>query len=160
MLHRGLRSCLAVALLAAPLAAQSWLQGPFRNYHAGAVLRTLAGDVSGDGLEDLVLLFGTQLPHLVPGGIGGDFGPATPIASAPWVSVRAALGDLDGDGLADLALLHADQLQLVVLRAVGGGAWASAFSTVLPDQATGLELLDVDGDGARDIVAGRRGDAL
>lgn len=157
MSNRGFRSVLVLSVLAAPLAAQSWLRGPFHVSPGGAIEVTLAGDVSGDGLQDLVFLFDGQLPQLALAAPGEPPGVSAPIAAAPWIPARGALGDLDGDGLQDLVLLHPDQTRLVVLRAVGGGNFSNDLAQILPNQATGLALLDVDSDGRLDIILAQRG---
>jgi hypothetical protein len=78
----------------------------FANGRISGVLPTLAGDLNGDGLRDLV--WGESLEQLSirlgeRGPQGPRFGPRVARQTIPG-GERALVRDLDGDGLADLVL--------------------------------------------------------
>lgn len=145
---------------------------------AGFARRVTAGDVNGDGLDD-IFLSGSGANAGVLGWSGRGFGPTTlPMfvlrvtggLQADFGASVAVVGDLDGDGFGDLVVgapcdsvagcAGAARGRLFVYY--GGPSWAaSGPSPVLldgpPDGRLGLSLAaagDVNDDGYADFVAG------
>ena len=123
------------------------------------------GDLSGDGLDDLVItnsmyrgvgLNAHSVVRLLNQG-NGTLGPFQ-ILLDPF-GADLAIGDMDGDGDRDVVTLATsltgpDMDDVALLRNLGGGAFAAAVrfpSGVGPDSAGLVELADVDGDGDRDV---------
>ena len=95
----------------------------FSNGRISGVIPTLAGDLNGDGLRDLV--WGESLDRLSVrigehGPSGPRFGPRVARQSIPG-GERALIADLDGDGLDDIILYDTTDLsgQLHVLENLG-----------------------------------------
>lgn len=126
------------------------------------------GDVSGDGVDDLLLcswyldqaelflgpLEGWHAPDVDIGIDGGMFGWAKGVD-------RPDL-DLDGDGYADLVVVSEDDLGAFVLPGpiAPGASLDDAMAVVLPDQPEICDYDggDVDGDGVDDLVLGDVGE--
>jgi hypothetical protein len=150
------------------------LAGPASPFAAGAALRLLAADATGDGVDELFVAERTPDPadaaratlRLHRLGAAGS----APVLLAEQASVgadaRALLADLTGDGIADLltAWREADGT-LTGSVAVGGGA-EPAVPFALGTASTPGALLwpvpvtyslvadDLDGDGAAELTAG------
>lgn len=102
-----------------------------------------AGDVDGDGHDDLVIAGDTLTVERNLG--GGKFAPSTlPTSGAPD---HVALGDVDGDGRTDVvSLASADRA--VDLQLAGGLVTLDDVGVSPNDLAVG----DLDGDGTDEIV--------
>jgi hypothetical protein len=135
----------------------------------GAVLDVVAGDVTGDGLADMVVLvangqLGRRLLVLRSSGSG----LRTPQLWARWQEARSTdgrrllLADFDGDGLADAGVFSAagklggvPRARLAVRRALAGGSfgeaqgwWLGAYDPAVNSALAG----DVTGDGRADLI--------
>ena len=123
----------------------------------------LAGDVTGDGLPDVI----TSLRELSgnPGSGfllyrnlgGGAFAPAlqTGTASIPWAG--AALSDWNGDGVAELvavALGGASSSGTLRRWTWQNGAFAASAPYETPAYFDEVALGDIDGDGLQDTIYG------
>jgi hypothetical protein len=112
-----------------------------------------AGDIDGDGLNDVVTAFasgaivqifknnGTGIMSLIQSYFTGTAGRSI------------ALGDLNGDGLLDIA--SAGREGVFVKFNTGGGTFNGPL-TVFPagGQVRSVAIHDMNGDGARDVVVG------
>lgn len=120
------------------------------------------GDVTGDGLDDVVVVGGGAHPFYRSNVLvysqragGGFSGPAIHSFRADSIYGASAisLADLDADGDLDMVVSHYFPLGtfwLALMRNDGG-----QFTTTnieIPFQATGIDFMDVDEDGALDII--------
>ena len=152
--------------------ADRWLQGQDEDDDAGEVLAP-AGDVDGDGLDDLLVGApgrGAGGVYVVLGGGSGvmDLGDAWAVFAGEDDGDRAgsALGaaDLDSDGGVDLAVGatgSSDDGRIYLVMAPASGAWslAEAGVTVAGDGAVGVGGAlavggDADGDGLLELAVG------
>jgi PKD repeat protein len=114
------------------------------------------GDVTGDGLVDLVTRHGAGgAVGLVAGELGAAFG--APALTALAATPRALdLGDLDGDGTLEVVVVLGDELHVFA---------ASGDATLVPTSSVAtvggpivdLDLGDLDEDGALDAILAQRG---
>ncbi|MEM9802838.1 MAG: VCBS repeat-containing protein, partial [Planctomycetota bacterium] len=117
-----------------------------------------AGDVDGDGREDLYVAMPSGLPNLLlvqqPDGTVRDIAAAAGVA---WLDDTngVMLVDVDADGRLDVvsALGHVIAIQL----ADGEGSFRVAGLAVAPDEAPfyGISAADIDADGDLDLFGAR-----
>jgi len=125
------------------------------------------GDVTGDGVDDLIFnrtgTSGNQTVIAVGDGNGG-FSLSSTLdgsSSVTWTNYRFRVGDVDGDGATELMWIEpgAQNLTMVVANWSGGGLAMQApqVKTGAAGWNTGYEptLADVDGDGADDLIMNR-----
>lgn len=120
-------------------------------------------DVSGDGLNDVVVMSGQtygvpQLSVLTQSSSGTLNTPQT--YTLPVSNTNAngmGVGDVNGDGLNDVVLSFGDTSpapQLAVYLQNSSGTLTLQTSTIaVQERPTSLAVLDVNGDGLNDIVA-------
>ncbi len=117
-----------------------------------ALARGVAGDVSGDGIDDLIIadagMGGVHVLQSV-----GDGMSFTPLFSQTGAGASdAVLGDFDGDGVAaDIAVANAVDGTVSVLVRVGP-AYTNAGTLIAGAGPSGLAAADISGDGIDDIV--------
>jgi hypothetical protein len=112
--------------------------------------RVAIGDVTGDGIPDVVLSDATGVLSIFPGLGSGGLG-ARVDRSVGVYAYLLALQDYDGDGRMDM--VWADQGWFALLS--GAGATPPSITAKLPcvSNLTDLAMADVDGDGHPDMVA-------
>ncbi|MGY1530193.1 FG-GAP repeat domain-containing protein [Luteimonas sp. A649] len=120
------------------------------------------GDVTGDGLDDVLALGGGQSHFrnrvILYAQIANGFAPPVAIDYHPEptdyyaAGKGLALADLDGDGDLDILVPYGDypSSELAVLRNDGGAFTVDAFSTT--EVLREMRFTDVNGDGHLDLV--------
>ncbi len=124
---------------------------------AGGVV--VLGDVTGDGIPDIVAVAAQDTVSTMPGNGNGSFGNAvnTPVQ---WLDMSgAALADLNGDGKADLVIGGSPEAVgdggIGVLFSNGDGTFPQPVFYKVNDGALGNAVVgDFNGDGIPDVAAG------
>lgn len=125
----------------------------------GTSVRTAVGELSGDGVADIVVAMGPGggLVRLYDGQTIGEIASGFPFGGDFAGGVSLATGDVNGDGRVDI----------IVAQASGGGtlrvfsgtdiALLQSVTPFGPSYGGGLNVAagDVDGDGRSDIVVGQ-----
>ncbi|QPF72251.1 toxin [Roseateles sp. DAIF2] len=133
-------------------------QGP-RVVFANAEETILMGDMSGDGLTDIVRIRNGEVCYWPNLGYG-CFGARVSMDNAPWFASqeefdarRLRLADVDGSGPSDLIYLAADAARLWVNES-GNGWSAATLLTALPpiDNVGSVTAIDVLGNGTTALV--------
>ena len=117
------------------------------------------GDVTGDGINDLVacLAFNASMciaPGLAGGGVGEQF-----LLDSTGLPLRPFIGDFDGNSRNDVFALSGggNRVNLWLGRDSGRLAGARSFASGLPS-ASWLEGADFDGDGDYEVITGSNAD--
>jgi RHS repeat-associated protein len=119
--------------------------------------RVRLADMSGDGLQDIVLVHDGNVEYWPNLGYG-DWGPRVSMEHAPrfaydWDPGRILLADVDGDGLADLLYVEDRKVTLWINR--GGGAWSDpiAITGTPPVSSTdSIRAVDLLGAGVAGVL--------
>ncbi len=108
------------------------------------------GDLSGDGMDDLVAIDSDGLAVLIAHG-DGTLEAQRRVDSGSVIAV--AVADLNGDRIKDLAALRTDDAFLHIFPGRGDGNFGAPFS--VPFVINGGDLLarDLNGDGQPDLAA-------
>jgi len=119
-----------------------------------------AGDVTGDGVVDLVL--SSQVPAQItvlagaptPGGITFAVAQTFAVSADPYGLV---VGDLDGDFALDVAFVTRSGEELGVALSDGLGSLADPIMIPLAGSPQGMALADLDGDHDHDLAVALNG---
>lgn len=115
-----------------------------------------AGDINGDGLDDLVVTAGGNAPtaYLNVFLQGADGLAPTPVKAAFHLPSAVAIGDINHDGRDDVVAIHDAWRTLSVYTQAGDGTLAPYMSADIPYSSryrpNALALADFDGDGGLD----------
>ena len=156
LLCRSLAPLLVALAAAAPAAAQI----PALDFHEIVVPDAMvtscafpqAGDLNGDGLEDIYWIESPFSSRALAGDglggftlLGGGVLPGAPFA------YHATDGDMNGDGLDDLVAIDIGQ-GTFVYRSLGTGSFALTDSESTPDDPNWTMTADLDRDGDLDVA--------
>ena len=108
------------------------------------------GDVTGDGLADVVVGLDRSGIQVFPGTANGNLGNPTFVASAD--STRVAVGDFDGDASADVAGIGWGSNTVTTFAGGASGLVATGTYAARHGGYDDLEIGDVTGDGRDDLV--------
>ncbi|MBO9620399.1 MAG: VCBS repeat-containing protein [Niabella sp.] len=126
-----------------------------------------AGDVDGDGIDELVVLRSSPTTDLLVYDIPANFsGTATLKTSLKvgsglndWKGL--AVADFNGDGKADIAVLKGSVSQIIIYQVSGStlslGAYQNLSTDTTANQWSGIAGGDLDGDGKAELLAVRYG---
>jgi hypothetical protein len=118
-----------------------------------------AGDFTGDGIADLMAIWGDGTLHLYPGKGNGqvDDGRAVPVGGSTWITVtQLTAGDFTGDGIADLMAVWGDGTLHVYTGKGDGTVNTHVPVTLGGDTWRAIKHLtagDYNRDGLADLVA-------
>lgn len=115
------------------------------------------GDMTGDGLQDLVFVRDGLVIYFPSNG-NGDFGEAVTMSNAPFnlgpLDVQLQLGDLNRDGLDDLILVGNRTVRYWLN--LGNHRFSTpinlAGTPAYSQNNTAVRLADLDGDGATELL--------
>ncbi|MGL5863726.1 MAG: SpvB/TcaC N-terminal domain-containing protein, partial [Phycicoccus sp.] len=119
--------------------------------------RVRLGDMSGDGLQDIVLVHDGRVEYWPSLG-RGDFAPRRSMQDSPRFPVgydprRILLGDVDGDGIADLVYVDDDSVTLWLNQS--GQGWSAPVEIKgtprVSDMST-MRLVDLHGHGLSGLL--------
>ncbi len=114
--------------------------------------RFVSGDMSGDGISDLLIIDyeGDSVSIMLNAGDGALLSPENyGVGDEP---VAAALGDLDGDGDTDIAVAHQSTDNLGILFNNGDGTFGVPQYFTTTNWTSDVALGDLDSDGDLDVV--------
>jgi hypothetical protein len=122
----------------------------------GRLSSVAVGDVTGDGLPDVVVTSADFDSVLVVPGVAGGLGAPVRYPSL-YAPGALTLADVDGDGRLDVVVVHAAS-GVVALYPSSPAGLGAAQVMVDTGEPTAVALADMDGDGAMDaVVAGADG---
>lgn len=108
------------------------------------------GDVTGDGIADLVVAAGDGV-RVLPGPATPAFAPAFQL-SGTTVPLRLGLGDFNRDGRLDVAAANFVSYDVSVALGLGGNAFTQPRLHPVSALPTAMALADVNGDRVLDIA--------
>jgi hypothetical protein len=112
-----------------------------------------AGDVTADGLPDLVVAEDAGVPPLLlPGRGGGNFGAPVPLPRATWTH-GIAVADMNRDGALDVITANNSSPNLTVFLNRGGGRF-DVSASLRGTEAAAVAVADLNGDSRLDVLLG------
>ncbi|MCK5940939.1 MAG: VCBS repeat-containing protein, partial [Planctomycetes bacterium] len=118
------------------------------------------GDVTGDGLNDLVGCLAFRATVAVVPGLPGGLVDEPIVLDSTGMPLRPFIGDFDRNGRNDVFALSGlgNRVNLWLARDSGTLAGARSYSSTLPT-ASWMEGADFDGDGDFEVVTGSNNDS-
>lgn len=126
--------------------------------------RVRLADLTGDGLQDVVLVYDGSVEYWPSLG-RGDWGPRVSMANSPrfpfgYDPKRVLVGDVDGDGLADVVYVDDRRVSLWINQ--GGERWSDLIEirgTPRVSDGDAVRLVDLLGTGVAGLLWSRNADA-
>jgi hypothetical protein len=123
------------------------------------------GDVTGDGIGDVVATYGGNSPNgrmaVFPGSPSGLGAPA--VRTSYDIPSAVEVGDLDADGKADVVVAHSGWPAVGEYAGTTGGGLSGEVLSTVPGASygpQGLAIGDLTGDGRPDIALADANDGL
>jgi hypothetical protein len=119
----------------------------------------VVGDVTGDGINDLVSCLAFNASVAVAAGVPGGLLADPVLFDSTGIPLRPFIGDFDQNGRADVMALSGlgNRLNLWLADSDGELLGARSYGTTLPTAAW-MEGADFDGDGDFEVVTGSNSD--
>ena len=122
--------------------------------------RVRIADMNGDGLQDIVLIYGGSIDYWPSAG-GGQWGRRVTMHNGPRLPEgydvhRVLVGDIDGDGAADVAYVGQNGVSIWINQ--GGRRWNGPIDipgTPAFAEPAGLALIDLLGKGTSGLLWSR-----
>lgn len=123
------------------------------------------GDMSGDGLQDIVLVYDGNIEYWPNLGYG-NWGQRISMRNSPrfrygYAPRRILIGDVDGDGLADL--VYVDDNQVILWINQSGNGWSDPIAIKGTPSVTDMDavrLVDLLGTGVAGVLWSRDANGL
>ena len=117
----------------------------------------IAGDLNGDGKQDILIAGSNRLDVLLQNSTGFTDVPITAADAAE--PNAAAVGDFNGDGIPDVATANYGNSNVTVFLGTADGEFGSGIATTLTTGMYPDSILvgDFNGDGYQDLAAESRG---
>jgi hypothetical protein len=121
------------------------------------------GDVTNDGIADVVVANNGQANQLFVGDAGGGLtlDTSSPIATGSDKSYSVTIGDVTNDGIADVVVANNGQANQLFVGDAGGGLTLDTSSPIATgsDKSWGVTIGDVTNDGIANVVVANDGQA-
>jgi hypothetical protein len=112
----------------------------------------VAGDFTGDGIEDLAVASGAGFIAVYPGRTDGGFAAAIGDRVTGLIAKRLVRTDLNANGLADLVVLERDTATVRLLLGHGDGTFEAQEGATTNGPSAGLAVADLNNDRLPDFV--------
>ena len=129
-------------------ASGSWAQGAVLAL-TDAPVRSVTGDLDGDGFSEWIVAFPFAIEELSPG--PGQTVARRSLLSAATAIADVAVADIDHDGLLDLLVLHTPG-DFEIRPGTGQGGFGAPLPLQAPPGARSFDVRDMNADGRRDLV--------
>ncbi|MFL6282222.1 MAG: FG-GAP-like repeat-containing protein [Pyrinomonadaceae bacterium] len=120
-----------------------------------------AGDLNGDGKQDIVFPSPSSAVGVMVGNGNGTFQTAVSYPTTTGEAVNAKLADFNGDGKLDVAVVNAQSSGAIpsvgVLRGNGDGTLQSVVNFPTQNSPWGLVVTDFNLDGKPDLITTNNG---
>lgn len=116
--------------------------------------RARLGDVTGDGLDDLVLSSSAGEVRILAALPGGGFDTAL-VLTVPGQPADLVLVELNGDAALDIAVATGARGSIAVIFSDGLGGFSPAAETMVNSATSGLVAFEASGDAAMDLAVAR-----